>query len=215
MGRENSPARRNTNPPRHFATLLEKRDSMNHLGTITLETERLLLRRFTIDDAPQMFQNWAGDTAVTEFLTWPTHTSVKMSEEYITFLLDRYPRPSTYDWAITLKDEGRLVGSIGVVDIKEATECVHVGYCIGKQWWNRGITSEAFARVIRFLMDEVKVNRIDSRHDPKNPNSGRVMKKCGLRYEGTLRESDINNKGLCDADWYGLLRREYLTKTEG
>jgi len=61
-------------------------------------------------------------------------------------------------------------------------------------------------------MDEVKANRIEARHDPRNPNSGKVMQKCGLQYEGTLKESDINNQGICDAAWYGLLRKEYYAK---
>lgn len=58
-----------------------------------------------------------------------------------------------------------------------------------------------------FLFDEVKVNRIEARHDPRNPNSGKVMLKCGLRYEGTRIQADRNNaSGLCDVALYGLVR---------
>jgi ribosomal-protein-alanine N-acetyltransferase len=63
----------------------------------------------------------------------------------------------------------------------------HIGYCIGRKWWHSGITSEALESVIQFLIEEVGLNRIESRHDPRNPNSGAVMKKCGMKYEGTLR----------------------------
>ena len=68
--------------------------------------------------------------------------------------------------------------------------------------------SEALKAVMDFLFDEVGVHRIESRHDPNNPNSGAVMRKCGMKYEGTLRQSDRNNQGICDASWYGLLREE-------
>jgi Acetyltransferases, including N-acetylases of ribosomal proteins len=125
-------------------------------------------------------------------------------------LIVAYPQPTTYDWGIELKEIGQVIGSISVVRQNNDVGSVHIGYCIGRHWWNKGITSEAFAAVISYLMDEVKVNRIDPRHDPRNPYSGKVMEKCGLRYEGTLKESDQNNQGICDASWYALLRKNYL-----
>ena len=68
--------------------------------------------------------------------------------------------------------------------------------------------TEALQAVMDFLFEEVGVNRIESRHDPRNPGSGKVMDKCGMQYEGLLRQSDWNNQGICDAVWYGLLRSE-------
>lgn len=59
-------------------------------------------------------------------------------------------------------------------------------------------------------MEEVEVNRIHARHDRKNPNSGKVMEKCRLKYEGTLRQASRNNQGICDVAWYGLLRKDYF-----
>lgn len=61
---------------------------------------------------------------------------------------------------------------------------------------------------MNYLFDEVGVNRVESRHDPRNPNSGAVMRKCGMKFEGTLRQSDWNNQGICDASWYGLVAEE-------
>jgi len=60
-----------------------------------------------------------------------------------------------------------------------------------------------------FFFDEVKVNRVESSHDPNNPGSGRVMQKCGLRYEGTRRQADFNNRGIVDSALYGLTAAEY------
>lgn len=182
---------------------------MNHQGTKTLETKRLLLRRFTLNDAQDMFDNWASDPEVTKYLMWPPHKSVDVSKAYICSLLEDYTRPDAYDWGIELRETGRVIGAIGVVRQNKAVGSVHIGYCIGKRWWHKGITSEAFSAVIAFLMEEVGVNRISSRHDPRNVFSGKVMEKCGLRYEGTLRQSDTNNQGLCDAAWYALLREDY------
>lgn len=185
---------------------------MNHLGTKTLETERLILRRFSINDAQDMFNNWASDDEVTKYLMWPPHKNIEVSKSYIESLIKGYSQPSTYDWGIELKELRQVIGSIGVVRCNDDIESVHIGYCIGRQWWNKGITAEAFSAVIKYLMNEVKANRIESRHDPRNPYSGKVMKKCGLQYEGTLKESDINNQGICDASWYALLRKDYCVK---
>lgn len=187
---------------------------MQYLGTQPLESERLLLRPFVVADAADMFRNWAGDSEVTKYLTWPPHADAEASRARIEFLQQEYGDPRTCDWAIVLKSLGQAIGSIGIVARSEETESVHIGYCIGRPWWQQGITSEAFSMVIRFLMEQAQVQRIDSRHDPRNPHSGMVMKKCGLTYEGTLRRSDWNNQGICDAAWYGLLREDYFKRKE-
>ncbi len=101
------------------------------------------------------------------------------------------------------------IGGISVVHNDDAIKMVHIGYCIGRKWWKQGITSEALATVIKFFFEEVGVNRVESRHDPRNPNSGRVMMKCGLKYEGTHREADWNNQGICDSSLYAILAKDY------
>lgn len=183
---------------------------MNHLGTVNLETERLILRKFKLSDAEALYNNWANDSEVTKFLTWPTHTSVEISEIVVNDWVNSYADNKFYQWAIVLKEnQNEPVGSISVVHMDEEINMVHIGYCIGRKWWHQGITSEAFSGIIPFLIEGVGAKRIESRHDPKNPNSGKVMLKCGLTYEGTLRNADKNNQGICDASMYGLLADEY------
>lgn len=97
----------------------------------------------------------------------------------------------------------------------QMAETVHLHrwtYRHGSHWllhWPELVASGGyvgrFDDAYSLLLDEVGANRIESRHDPGNPHSGMVMKKCGMKYEGTLRSSDRNNQGICDADWYGLL----------
>lgn len=185
---------------------------MKHLGTKRLETERLVLRRFTVADAEPMYRNWASDGEVTKFLTWPAHTSVEMSEMVLRDWTGHYAEESYYQWAIVPKSTREPIGSISVVSRNDRAELVHIGYCIGRSWWHRGIMSEALRAVMDFFFDEVGVNRVESRHDPRNPHSGAVMRKCGMKYEGTLRQSDRNNQGICDASWYGLLREERIAR---
>ena len=113
-----------------------------------------------------------------------------------------------------LKASNEPIGTISAVDIDEQTEKVHIGYCIGSQWWHCGYTSEALSAIIPFFFEQVGVKRLESQHDPENPNSGSVMKKCGMIYEGTLRKADWNNRGIVDACIYSMLASEYFSKEQ-
>ena len=182
---------------------------MKNCGTQRIETDRLILRRYVIEDADAMYKNWASDSEVTKFLTWQPHSSVEVSRGIIENWLKEYSDGKYYQWAIVLKANGNEpIGDISVVHMKEDISMVHIGYCLGRAWWRRGIMSEALKAVTDFMFDTVEVNRVESRHDPMNPNSGKVMQKCGMKYEGTLRSADRNNQGICDACYYALLRSE-------
>ena len=179
---------------------------MNHLGTRELATERLTLRRFEIEDAENMFYNWANDPEVTKYLTWPAHTSVEETEEILKDWMSHYDDVKFYQWAIELNELEQPIGSIGVVKMNEAAECVSIGYCIGAKFWNKGYTTEALKEVIRFLIAEAGAGRVESFHDVNNPNSGKVMLSAGMEYEGTLRRADVNNQGICDVAYYSKIR---------
>lgn len=75
--------------------------------------------------------------------------------------------------------------------------------------------AEAVKAVIAFLFEEVGVNRIAARHDVNNPNSGKVMQKAGMKYEGTLRQADRNNQGIIDYAIYSVLKSEYICRQNG
>ncbi|MBQ4051368.1 MAG: GNAT family N-acetyltransferase [Oscillospiraceae bacterium] len=187
---------------------------MKHLGTQMIETERLILRRYSPKDAQAMYENWASDDEVTKFLMWPTHSSVQVSENVLNDWAGHYAEEDYYHWAIVLKEIDMPVGDIAVVGQNDLAQSAHIGYCIGRKWWHRGITSEALQAVIGYLFDQIGFLRIESRHDPNNPHSGAVMRKCGMKYEGTLRQSDWNNQGICDAVWYAILADEHISERE-
>ena len=177
---------------------------MIHKGTITLVTQRLILRQAVEADTVPMYQNWAADPEVTQFLTWPTHASVDITRKVLQSWIAEYQNEKSYQWMIELKDLREPIGSIGVVALDEDAGSAEIGYCIGKQWWHQGITSEALSAVIDFLFREVGCLRIVARHDPRNIHSGAVMQKCGMRYSHTTYRSDRNNQGICDTACYVL-----------
>ena len=183
---------------------------MRHVGTVTLKTERLVLRRAELSDAPAMFANWTGDDEVTKYLTWPTHASVAATEGFIKYLLGEYENVKSYSWVIALKGmDAQPIGMISVVNMNEETDAVEIGYCLSRSWWGRGVMTEALGEVIDFCFETLGAQRVAARHDTNNPASGAVMRKCGMTHEGTLRRADKNNQGICDAAYYSILREEY------
>ena len=176
---------------------------MNHLGTKTIETERLLLRKFTIEDAPAMYQNWASDPEVTKYLTWQPHRSIEDTRAILSEWVKEYDKADYYQWAIELKGVGPI-GSIAVVGIRDNTLEAELGYCIGRAYWGKGIMPEAVKAVIDFLFDEIHFRRITAKHDIENPNSGRVMAKAGMTCDGILYGGGCNNRGIVDIVCYSI-----------
>ena len=181
---------------------------LTHKGTQTIETPRLILRRAVREDAQPMFRNWASDPEVTKFLTWPTYEKGDTAYQILDLWVSEYAKPDFYQWMIVPKELGEPIGSISVVRQNDRVEEAEIGYCIGRQWWHRGIVTEALSAVIEYLFTEVGMNRVAARHDPNNPHSGGVMKKCGMTYEGTTWAADRNNQGICDAAHYAILRSD-------
>lgn len=168
---------------------------LNHKGTINLETDRLILRRFTEADAEAMFTNWASREIVARYLTWFAHKDIEQTHEIIRSWIDEYRQINRYHWAIVLKDTDELIGSIGIVRQNEVKSSAEMGYCISDDHWYQGYTAEALRRILKYFFEEVGFNRISAVHNVNNPNSGAVMKKAGMLYEGTLRETGLTKHG--------------------
>lgn len=182
---------------------------LTHKGTKTIETDRLILRQFTMDDAAPMFRNWASDDQVTRYLTWPTHESVEITNMVLSDWTSHYGEPDFYNWAIVLKENGpEPIGNISVVHVKDSTLCATMGYCMSRAHWRKGIMAEALTALIAFLFDEVGFNRIEADHDIENPASCRVMQKSGMTFEGTSRQGGHNNRGIIDLCHWAILKSD-------
>ena len=164
-------------------------------GTARLETERLILRQFTYNDIEPMFRNWASNPEVTKYLSWFAHKTPDETGVYVNKWIERYEEDDRYHWAIVLKDINEPIGSIGVVRMNEENKLAEMGYCIGQEYWNKGYTSEALNRVIDYLFSETDFKVIQAGHDIRNPNSGKVMKHCGLKYKGTYTGVRLTKEG--------------------
>lgn len=169
--------------------------SIQHKGTVTIETVRLVLRRFRAEDAKDMYQNWAGDPEVCKFLSWGPHKDVDASQRRITNWIRNYDDKNFYLWAIELKAKNMSIGSISVEISNDHSGICEVGYCLGKAYWSRGIMTEALRAIMHFLFYEVGYQKIQAKHDILNTASGKVMMKAGMHFVKIEQNVGIRRDG--------------------
>lgn len=187
---------------------------LSHSGTIRIESEHLILRRFRMEDVSAIFYNWTNDPQVSLFMRSKPHKTMQETRELVEKWLSQYSNPSFYRWGIELKSDGSLVGAIRLTTVNEGDSCADVGYCIGRRYWGQGIATEALSAVIYFAFERVGYNRVEAYHAAENPASGRVMEKAGMRYEGFARQKYCSNRGFEDCRMYAILKCDLPSETE-
>jgi len=166
---------------------------MKHLGTKTLETERLLLRKSDINDVDEYDDDSEGQ------------------RNYIKQVIKKYDKPNFYYWTIIEKTNNKAVGYICTVGDNEDVLSFEIAYETKEKYRSNGYASEALKRVLEFLLIEVEYNRVQGGHLADNPASGKVMEKAGMKYEGTRRKDIRNSEGvLVNSKLYGILREDLL-----
>jgi len=143
----------------------------------SIETERLLLRPVTLDDAEAMFE-YASDRENTRY-TFPTNQSLEETKNNIAQF---YLASPLGRWGIELKSNGQFIGTIDLHKIDPILKKAAIGYIINQKYWNQGLTTEANRAVIELAFEKVGMNKLTALHYKDNPASGKVMEKSGMRY---------------------------------
>lgn len=174
----------------------------------TIELERVVLRPFNLADAKAV-QELAGDRSIAEMtLNIPHPYEDGIAERWIKTHVKTLNENHIYTLAIAHKEENYLIGSI-TLSIHEFDRS-ELGYWVGKKYWNNGYCTEAALGLMRFGFEELNLNRIYAFHLSKNPASGRVMQKTGMKYEGLLRQHIKKWGEYEDLCCYGILREEFI-----
>lgn len=151
-----------------------------------LDTERLILRPFRLSDAGDV-QRLAGEWDIADTtLNIPHPYEDGMAEEWIATHKSRFEEGRLCNFAVTLRDAGDLMGAIGLV-ITPRFDHAELGYWIGKPYWGKGYCTEAGRAVIAYGFTHLGLNRIHASYFARNPASGRVLRKLGMKEEGLLR----------------------------
>ena len=173
----------------------------------TLETERLVLRPLRISDARDLYA-YARDPEVSRYVLWSPHTSLAQSRQFLRAAIRQYRRGMPGSFAITLRENGRMIGTVGFMWVNWEYRSGAVGYSLGREYWNRGLMTEALRAVVAFGFDDLRLNRIEAQHDTDNPASGRVMEHVGMRCEGILRQRLMNKGKFVDVRLCAILRED-------
>jgi RimJ/RimL family protein N-acetyltransferase len=151
----------------------------------TFETPRLLARPPQVSDAPEVFASYAGDPAVTRFLSWRAHANVKSVEEFLARGEEAWRTgQGHFPWLLRRRDSGEVAGSIG---LSVAGPSVVFGYCLGRKHWGQGLAPEALKWLVDWALSQPAIFRAWAYCDVENPVSARVMEKAGMQREGILR----------------------------
>jgi [ribosomal protein S5]-alanine N-acetyltransferase len=173
----------------------------------TLETERLLLRKITLEDAWDMHY-YGSNENVSKFVTWETHKSLSDTREFIEFVLSKYENKKIAPWGIEYKENGKLIGTIDFVSWQLKHNIAEIGYVLSQDYWGKGITTEAAKEVIKFGFENMDLVRIQARCDIENIGSARVMEKVGMTFEGVIRKGIFVKSKHRDIKMYSIINEE-------
>ena len=154
-----------------------------------IETERLILRRPRMDDAPVIFAAYAQDPEVTRYMTWRPHKNMEETYRIVELMLKLWEEGNAYSYAITLKDSDSVIGMIAM---HPDGFKVGLGYVLARSYWGKGYVSEAARAVTNLLLEQRDIYRVFAICDVENLASARVMEKAGMVREGLLRKYIIH-----------------------
>jgi ribosomal-protein-alanine N-acetyltransferase len=173
-----------------------------------LETPRLVLRPVTLDDLEDMFA-YSSDEQVTRFLRWGPHRTLADTESYLREVLREYEEGKDGPWGIEYRETGKVIGSIHLMAINLTHSKAEIGFVLSRSYWNRGLASEALTKVLEYSFESIRLNRIEAFCLVENRDGIGVVKKVGMKQEGTLREYLFQKGALRDFDLYAMLKRDY------
>lgn len=180
----------------------------------TRETDRLVLRPFTIADA-RTVQLLAGQKEVAATtLAIPHPYEDGDAESWIATHQEQFQNGTGVTFAITLKSDRSLIGAISLMSIHTYYSRAELGYWIGVPYWNNGFCTEAAREMLRYAFTVLGLNRIYCTHFSGNPASGRVMSNIGMTHEGRLRQHVKKWDVSTDLETYGILKEEWVTLNE-
>jgi len=176
----------------------------------TIKTDSLILRSFALYDAAEL-QRLIGERDIAaRTINIPHPYEDGMAEEWIGKHQENFEKEVDIHFAIVDGKEGFLIGGIGIININKEYDNAEIGYWIGLPFWGNGYCTEAAKAVVKYGFEVLGLHRIHAQHFTRNPASGRVMQKIGMKYEGCLRQCVKKWDRFEDMNFYGILRSEYF-----
>lgn len=165
----------------------------------TIETERLILRPLTVDDSESVFE-WTGDERVAEYMIYPCHKSIEITEEWLKSLASL---ENEYTWGFVRKSDNKLIGS-GGIRFRTDKKVWSFGYNLRFDCWGHGYATESAKRMIKYVIENHNAKEFIAEHAVDNPASGRVIEKCGLVFDGYSEYTKFDDSKTFKCRVYGM-----------
>lgn len=187
---------------------------MKLVGTQSLETKNLLLRRLKISDYKEAYESFYKDKEVAKYSLWDEHKSNEFTRKLFEIWYKEYKNLDVYRWLIVLRDSNEIIGMIdSQVNKYEDYGAFELGYSLSKKYWNNNYMTEAIKKIIEFFMEDVEANVVYAECMSDNTASERVMQKVGMIKEGVLKNRVITKeKKVNDLISYSITKEDYYKK---
>lgn len=169
-----------------------------------LETKRLQLRRVVNKDVEQIFA-LRSDKEVMKYIPRPLVKTKDDALAHITMIDEKIDTNEGINWAITLKNNDKLIGIIGLYRIQPEHFRAEIGYMLLPEYHGKGIVSEAINEVVNYGFDAIKLHSIEAIIDPKNFASEKVLQKNGFVKEAHLKENEYYEGRFLDTVIYSII----------
>ncbi len=150
---------------------------MKHIGTQNFETDRLICRRFQLEDCEDMFNNWAANPNIQLEYGEPVYKTKLEVKELLEKYIAGYKNPDFYRWAIIEKSSGQNIGQIAFCRVYSDCQTAEIEYCIGEPFWGNGYAGEALSTLIDFTFKHIDFVKLEAFHRVENVKSGKVLQK--------------------------------------
>lgn len=171
---------------------------MVNSGTFTIETPRLLLRRFEPQDLEAMHRNWASEPSVQIEYGEPVYKTIEEAKGLLDKYISGYGSDSFYRWAIIEKTSGENIGQIAFCRFYEELRTAEIEYCIGTAFQGNGYAGEALSAVIENVFKKTDLQKLEAYHRAENTKSGRVLEKSSMHITDNVerfRQQGLEPKG--------------------
>ncbi len=183
---------------------------MKILGSLRLESERLVLRKVELKDTVSLFRNWASDPNANKYLSFDTYQSEEDLSVYIKSIIKKYNEDNALYWVIEIKESHECIGMVHA-EQKKSHVGVKIGYSIGSKYWGCGYATESIKRLIKFLIKDCRVHVITADFSSAHEQGCRVYEKAGMKKEAVLKDRRVDPDTLeyCDLNIYSILEGDY------
>ncbi|MDE6024353.1 MAG: GNAT family N-acetyltransferase [Lachnospiraceae bacterium] len=185
---------------------------LTHIGTNTIKTERLTLRRFEYTDDEAMLKYWVSDERIQSLYSEPVYSTKEAVKELLDKYIGSYEKSDYYRWAIIENNSGECIGQIAFFLVDGKNHFAEIEYCIGSDFQCMGFATEATKAIIKYGFEKINLHKVQICTKTINKPSKRVIEKCGFTYEGTLRDYFYMKGEYVGRLYFSMLKDEFEAK---